>query len=209
MYVIHFIHRPNEDENEVSRIAKIKQYATPTAQENARCKVCFKKFGDGEFFKLCCSCKGKVCEDCSASYGPKEAEVSIFYSHKQKPIFLMSGSGHLDRASNDEFSVECLFWFFQPARKVDLKVVQITKNDIFWVNASLWYLECAPNCKILAAVKKITIQIFDIQHQFQHLTLIPNDMNQTLFRQLFYWHFSVNYLVVDLLLFLWVSKLLL
>ena len=79
MYIIHFIHRPNEDENEVSRIAKIKQYATPTAQENARCKVCFKKFGDGEFFKLCCSCKGKVCEDCSASYGPKEAEVSIFY----------------------------------------------------------------------------------------------------------------------------------
>ena len=78
MYVIHFIHRPNEDENEVSRIAKIKQYATPTAQENARCKVCFKKFGDGEFFKLCCSCKGKVCEDCSTSYGPKEAEVSIF-----------------------------------------------------------------------------------------------------------------------------------
>ena len=80
LYIIHFIHRPNEDENEVSRIAKIKQYATPTAQENARCKVCFKKFGDGEFFKLCCSCKGKVCEDCSASYGPKEAEVSIFLS---------------------------------------------------------------------------------------------------------------------------------
>ena len=27
-------------------------------------------------------------------------------------LILMSGSCHLDRASNDEFSVECLFWFF-------------------------------------------------------------------------------------------------
>ena len=40
----------------------------------------------------------------------------------------MSGSYHLDRALNDEFSVECLFWFFQPTQKSDLKVVQITEN---------------------------------------------------------------------------------
>ena len=52
-------------------------------------------------------------------------------------ICFMSGSCHLDRALNDEFSVECLFWFFQAARKSDLKVVQITKNDLFWVNAPL------------------------------------------------------------------------
>ena len=51
--------------------------------------------------------------------------------------FLMSGSCHFNRASNDEFSVECLFCFFQPTWKSDLKVVQITKNDIFWVNAPL------------------------------------------------------------------------
>ena len=47
----------------------------------------------------------------------------------------MSGSCHLDRALNDKFSVECLFWFFQPIWKSDLKVVQITKNDLFWVKA--------------------------------------------------------------------------
>ena len=29
----------------------------------------------------------------------------------------MSGSCHLDRALNDEFSVEYLFWFFQPTQK--------------------------------------------------------------------------------------------
>ena len=51
--------------------------------------------------------------------------------------FLMSGSFHLDRVSNYEFGVECLFWFFQPTWKADLKVVQITKNDLFWVNAPL------------------------------------------------------------------------
>mgnify|MGYP001494715606 CR=1 FL=1 len=56
---------------EVSQATKMKQYAKPTAEENARCKVCFKKFGDGEFFKLCCSCERKVCDDCSASYGHK------------------------------------------------------------------------------------------------------------------------------------------
>ena len=40
----------------------------------------------------------------------------------------MSSSCHLDRALNDQFSVECLFWFFQPTQKSDLKVLQITKN---------------------------------------------------------------------------------
>ena len=54
-----------------------------------------------------------------------------------KYICFMSGSCHLDRALNDEFSVECLFWFFQAASKSDLKVVQITKSDLFWLNAPL------------------------------------------------------------------------
>ena len=53
---------------------------------------------------------------------------------------LMSGSCHLDRASNYEFSVARLLWFFQLTQKSDLKV-QITKNDL-----------CAPNCK---TIKKI------------------------------------------------------
>ena len=39
--------------------------------------------------------------------------------------------------TNDEFSVECLFWSFQPTWKSDPKVVQITKNYLFWVNAPL------------------------------------------------------------------------
>jgi hypothetical protein len=37
----------------------------------------------------------------------------------------------------DEFSVECLFQFFQPTWKADLKVIQIIKNDLFWVDAPL------------------------------------------------------------------------
>ena len=39
------------------------------------------------------------------------------------------------RASNDEFRVECLFWFFQLTWKSDLKVVKTTKNDLFCVIA--------------------------------------------------------------------------
>ena len=42
---------------------------------------------------------------------------------------------HLDRVLNDEFNVKCLFWFLQLTPKSDLKVVQITKNDLCWVNA--------------------------------------------------------------------------
>ena len=56
-------------------IAKMKLYAKPTPQENARCKVCFKKFQPQEFFRLCTICERKVCEDCSASYANKEPEV--------------------------------------------------------------------------------------------------------------------------------------
>ena len=89
---------------------------------------------------------------------------------------LMCGSCHFDRESNDKFNVECLLWFFQSTWKSDLKVVQITKNDLFWVNAPLSYLEWAPNCKTLPQTLK---QIFDIQHKFQHLTPSPNNMNQT------------------------------
>ena len=64
---------------------------------------------------------------------------------------------HLDRVLNDEFNVKSLFWFLQLTPKSDLKVVQITKNDVFWVNAPLYYLECSPNCKTWPQLKKITI----------------------------------------------------
>ena len=57
--------------------SKIKQYAKPTAEENARCKVCFKKFQDGEFFKLCSTCERKVCDDCSASYGAQMEQKEV------------------------------------------------------------------------------------------------------------------------------------
>ena len=70
---------------------------------------------------------------------------------------LMCESCHFDRASNDEFSVECLFWFFQPIWKADVKVVQIIKNDLFWVSAPLKYLECVPNCKTWPLLKKMII----------------------------------------------------
>jgi hypothetical protein len=57
--------------------ANMKIYAQVTAEETARCKVCFKKFQAEEFFRLCTICKQKVCEDCSASYSTnKEPEVS-------------------------------------------------------------------------------------------------------------------------------------
>ena len=55
-----------------------------------------------------------------------------------------------------------------------------TKKNLFWVNAPLWCLECATNSKTWPQLKKITIRIFDIQHQFRNSTLCPNDMNQTL-----------------------------
>ena len=101
-------------------------------------------------------------------------------SHQHAFFTLMCGSCHFNRALNDKFSVECFFWFFQLTWKSDLEVVQITKNDLFWVNAPLQYLECAPNCKTRAQLKKMIMTIFDIQHQFWHLMLCPNDMNQTL-----------------------------
>ena len=46
-------------------------------------------------------------------------------------VFLISGSCYLDRVSIVEFSVECLFLFFQPTQKSDLKIVQITKSRLF------------------------------------------------------------------------------
>ena len=82
----------------------------------------------------------------------------------------MSGSCHLDRASNDKFSVECLFQFFQPTWESDLKVVQITKNYFFWVDSPL-YLECAPNCKSWPQLKKVTIT--NIWRQTPTLTFNP------------------------------------
>ena len=87
---------------------------------------------------------------------------------------LMFGSCHFVRASNDEFSVECLFWFFQPTWKSNLKVIQITKNDLFWVNAPLWYLKWALNCKNQTHLKNITIS------NIWHSSPCPNDINQTL-----------------------------
>ena len=39
----------------------------------------------------------------------------------------MSGSCHLDRALNDKFSVECLFWFFQPTWKADSEIILKTR----------------------------------------------------------------------------------
>lgn len=50
-----------------------KKEGSNTSEVITRCKVCFKKLVIKEYFKVCCTCKQKVCEDCSASYGPKEA----------------------------------------------------------------------------------------------------------------------------------------
>ena len=67
----------------------MKLYAKPTPQENARCKVCFKKFQPQEFFRLCTICERKVCEDCSASYTNKEPEVSITSTLFRKKRFMI------------------------------------------------------------------------------------------------------------------------
>ena len=67
----------------------------------------------------------------SPQFKKRNHDFILFY------LYLMFGSCHFDRASIDEFSVECLFRFFQPTWKSDLKVVQITKNDLFWVDAPL------------------------------------------------------------------------
>ena len=42
------------------------------------------------------------------------------------------------QGKNNQSSVECLFWFFQLTWKSNLKVVQITKDDLFWGNAPLY-----------------------------------------------------------------------
>ena len=68
----------------------------------------------------------------------------------------MSSSWHLNRASNEEFSVECLFWLFQPTWK--------SWSSLF----ELKYLECALNCKTQLQLKKITIT--NIWHSTQILT---------------------------------------
>ena len=36
-----------------------------------------------------------------------------------------------------QINVECLFWFFQSTWKAGLKVIQFTKNNVFWINAPL------------------------------------------------------------------------
>ena len=66
----------------------------------------------------------------------------------------MCGSCHLDRASNDESSVECLFWFFHLTWKSDLKVIQITKNYLFWVMHPYNTLNLPKNCKTWPQLKK-------------------------------------------------------
>lgn len=58
---------------------------------DARCKVCFKKLALNEYFKVCCTCKQKVCDDCSASYGPKEAmavEVTSYLKSSSSSIVI-------------------------------------------------------------------------------------------------------------------------
>ena len=64
-------------------------------------------------------------------------KISSKCNVEKEIILFLSGSCHLDRALNNEFSVECTLWFFQPTWKSDLKLVQITKNYLFWVNAPL------------------------------------------------------------------------
>ena len=39
--------------------------AAKSSGDNTKCKVCFKKIGDEEEFKICTECYKPVCEDCS------------------------------------------------------------------------------------------------------------------------------------------------
>ena len=96
--IIIYPYRSEDNTNTSDIKAKIKQYAKPTAEENARCKVCFKKLPENEFFKVCCTCKRKVCEDCSATYNnSKEAEVTerssisdvLYPKISRRPYFLI------------------------------------------------------------------------------------------------------------------------
>ena len=52
-------------------------------------------------------------------------------------LSVICGSCHFDWASNDKVSVECLFWFFQSTWRWDLKVVQSSKDGLFWVKTPL------------------------------------------------------------------------
>ena len=83
-----FSPRPGNIEKEAKSLSSMKAYAIPSPQENARCKVCFRKFQAQEFFKLCTICERKVCEDCSA-YATKEPEVSTLNVKLQYIIFTL------------------------------------------------------------------------------------------------------------------------
>ena len=61
--------------------------------------------------------------------------------------YLMSCSCHLERASNDEISVECLYWFFQPTWKADLGIGPDWKNWIGFLNLK--------QCTFLPISKKV------------------------------------------------------
>ena len=53
--------------------------------------------------------------------------ISVLVSNERNICRILSGSCHFNGASNDKFSVECLFWFFQQT----LTLVQMAKNDLF------------------------------------------------------------------------------
>ena len=96
-----FSPRPGNIEKEAKSLSSMKAYAIPSPQENARCKVCFRKFQAQEFFKLCTICERKVCEDCSA-YATKEPEVSTLFS-----LFQISLLSALMRKSNQSSAQQC------------------------------------------------------------------------------------------------------
>ena len=72
------------------------------------------------------------------SDGRVERRLETCSYQETEMVRFVSSSCHLDWAANDEFSDECLFWFFQPTWKSDLQVVQITKNDLFWFFQPTW-----------------------------------------------------------------------
>jgi len=45
------------------------------------CRVCLKSFKTDDFFRICCECTQKVCEDCASYSKNEEGLEDVSYSH--------------------------------------------------------------------------------------------------------------------------------
>ena len=65
-----------EKENETSSSLFEKNETNKTPNRAASCRVCLKSFKKDDFYKTCCECKFRVCDDC-ASYSKVDSAEDL------------------------------------------------------------------------------------------------------------------------------------